>query len=360
MDRPPFIISLHRPFHQYLKATRWVCEFLKENKVKSSEINVEFYFHLIKKLSKGYEEKAIKNSSGLPSENSIFEVNKYLQDKNKLESIICLSEILKSEDRNASQKHIYSTYKAASYYVNMAKDKLNLINKINELTESGINLLNIKTYEFRMNKEEKKFFFIKLLRVDFLMLITLCLFKKLGKKYKIQDFEDFQFEFLDEYYDIRHFNFISRSLNNYNTVRNSWIVNLGILDKNCVIKKTFLSIIKNETIFYEWYEKIDMDIISFEEKKLKKRIIYYKNKNKLEKEYVNKVNQGKGDLGFVDLYEIKSVMNMSFINFENFINSYYELEKGRKYIYFSNTVNSIDRRKRFSVRNIPVLKIKLK
>ena len=50
---------------------------------------------------------------------------------------------------------------------------------------------------------------------------------------------------------------------------------------------------------------------------------------------------------------------MSFENFEKMLNDYYEHERKNQLILFSNTVTSIDKRKRFYIRNKPVVKIKI-
>lgn len=53
-------------------------------------------------------------------------------------------------------------------------------------------------------------------------------------------------------------------------------------------------------------------------------------------------------------------MRISAENFQKFLVEFYESEKKIRNIYFSNTVNSIDTRERFYIRNRPVIKIKIK
>ena len=55
----------------------------------------------------------------------------------------------------------------------------------------------------------------------------------------------------------------------------------------------------------------------------------------------------------------KQDFRMSFSNFEKILNDYYESERKNQLILFSNTVTNIDKRKRFYIRNKPVIKIKI-
>ena len=81
--------------------------------------------------------------------------------------------------------------------------------------------------------------------------------------------------------------------------------------------------------------------------------------SKLRNSYNSNINRGLHDQDFVNLYDIKKDLRMSFENFEKMLNDYYEHERKNQLILFSNTVTSIDKRKRFYIRNKPVVKIKI-
>ena len=95
-----------------------------------------------------------------------------------------------------------------------------------------------------------------------------------------------------------------------------------------------------------------MKLLKLEEKK-------YMLISKLRNSYNSNINRGLHDQDFVNLYDIKKDLRMSFENFEKMLNDYYEHERKNQLILFSNTVTSIDKRKRFYIRNKPVVKIKI-
>lgn len=359
----PFIHSLHRPFNQQLKASRWVCMFVNSSKqnIKSSNLNQEFYFYILNKLQKEYSSSLDEvEFNGIPSKHSINEVYDYFQGKSKKKKVKTLIEVVRKEREFGVEKQVYSTYKAASYYVNMAKDKLKLIDNNNKLTQHGKELLSFKSSFFKLSSKEKDFFYKRILDVDFLVLISLIFFKQLGKKYKIKEYSILHYDFLDKFYKISHFNFTSPSLNNYNVVRNFWIESLDLIDKRMKLKNKFIDSIHKNELFTKWYEDLSSSFNEFEKNDFRKKKNYISNKLKLEQYYKKCVEEDRSDLGFVNLYEIKKAMKMSFPNFEDFLNYYYEQEKSKKYIFFSNIVSSIDRRKRFEVRGVPILKIRIK
>lgn len=362
MPLPPFIHSLHRPFHQSLKATKWVCGFLdtRAKDVKSSNLNIEFYLYLINNLHREYGKISLEEYNGLPSKQAVDEITKHLSGLSKSDKIITIAKAVKTERDHAIERQIYSTYKAASYFVNLAKDKLKLIDKKNHLTIDGKELLSLRSGFFTYSPAEKIFFFKKIIEADFLLFTSLCFFLKLSKKYSFRDYVPLQFDFLDQYYGIRHFNFTTSSLGNYNTVRNHWISALNVLDTRLNIKPRYYKIIQRNERYKKWNEDLLIKLNEFEKRNFKDIRSTATNIAKLEKCYKQSIKKNFGDLGFVNLYTIKEQFKISHENFEILLNKYYEQEKGKKHIFFSNIVSSIDRRKRFNVRGVPVLKIKIK
>jgi hypothetical protein len=360
MDVPPFIQSLHRPFNQALKTAKWVCVFLSTRQVKSSELNIEFYFYLVDFLNKSYKSNSKVFFSGIPSREAISQVSSVFEDLGETEKYYFLARSLRNQDRNSIESNIYSTYKAASYYVNMAKDKLELVDTENQLTKFGKDLISLRSDLFSYSEKEKVFFAQRIISADFLLIISYCFFKKIGKRYSIDKFNDLHYNFLEQYYNIKHFNFTTVSLENFNTVRNNWISSLNILDGALSIRKIHLSYINNNEIYSKWYTDLHANFENYSKNELKKIISIRKNSHSFESYYNKLSNASNSALGFVNLYDIKTLMKMSDANFQTFLSSYYEIEKRKRKIFFSNTVSSIDRRKRFSIRNTPVLLIKIK
>lgn len=358
----PFIQSLHRPLNKPLKCTRWVCEFIVSHEdIKSSLINIEFFYYLVKKLNKTYSTYVPEEYHGIPSKAAIDSISDYIQKINKTELSENIIAILQNKKRIGIEKQIYSVYKASSYFVNLAKDKFKLIDEKNNLTIYGTSLLTIKTgSKFTLSSKEKEFYFVRVLESDFLIFITYCTFEKIQLKYDLKDATEYQYAFLEKFYNISHFNFTTPSLENYNTVRSYWIDILGILNSNKNLRSNYLNIIRKDVKFESWFEEISSNIKNFENTTFKKNLKYLKLKKLFIEEYDKFVKNQTEDLGFVNLHDLKLHLHTSFDNFQLFLNQFYEEEKRNSKIFFSNIVNSVDRRQRFYVNKIPVLKIKIK
>ena len=360
MNTPPFIQSLHRPFNQALKTSKWVCLFIANREIRSSEINFQFHIYLIDFLYNHINDDEILLLKGIPSRAAIRSVYSIFEDKTVLEREELLLNALKKEDRTPIEKQLYSTYKAASYYVNMAKDKLGLINQHNTLSNSGKELLAFRSSPFKYSEKEKYFFCKRLIDSDFLLIISLSLFKKLCYKHSVEDADLLHYDFLSKYYNIKHFNFTRLSLQNFNTVRNYWITSLDFVDKNLSIKNKYIKYINSESNHMDWFTDLLNNFENYKHNEFKNAIRLRKNIKLFESHYQILSSNSNSNLGFVNLYDLKEVMNLSVERFQYFLNSYFESEKSNKKIFFNNIVNSIDRRKRFSVRNTPVLYIKIK
>ena len=361
MIKATYITSLHRPFNQQLKTCKWVCAFIKASKkpYTASTFIPEFYFHLIDVLYRQYQKDVPASFNGLPSDVAVNNIYDYIHQISKKTFLDELPSIIRSR-KTGLEKQIYSTYKAASYYVNLAKDKFGLIDNKNKLTTKGQELMDIRSSFFTISKIEGEFYFERILESDFHLFITRCLFLRLEKKYELRNTIDEQGEFIIEHLKIRHFNFTSASLSNYNVVRNWWVESLGVLDANGNIRKKFFELISKNPDFFPRYEELRNHFKKFENENFKAKTTYLKRKHQFFTLYKQNLKKGKSDQDFINLHEIKSEMRVSSPNFQKFLVEFYENEKGIKNIFFSNTVNSIDTRERFFIRNRPVIKIKIK
>jgi hypothetical protein len=356
-----FIPSLHRPFSQQLKCTKWVCSYIasKKERGSGSSLNLGFFHYLILFLQKEYSAQTPEEYNGLPSITSVNNIFSHIKTVGKKNFIEQVPSIIKSR-QSPLEKQSYSVYKAASYYVNLAKDKFGLLNEKNELTENGKLLLSLRSPNLKLSQQEKDFFFKRVLDADFHLFITHCLFEKFEKRYDLKNTIDEQLEFIEQYLKIRHFNFTSASLANYNIVRAYWVNILGVVDRNGNIKKRFLSIIEDNAIYSAYFTTLKVMLEEYEKNSFKSRKGYFKNKRIFLQSYKDNASKNVSDLGFINLYDIKKEMNMSNERFQNFLNNFYEQEKSNLNIFFGNNVNSIDRRERFFIRQRPVIKIKIK
>ena len=361
---PPYFESLHRPFQQPLKATRWVCEFIasKKETILSSNLNIEFYLFLLNKLNKVYNANDIIDFNGVSSRHAIENISNYIDKFNKKKKKEIISKALANENRDEIQRQIYSSYKAASYYVNLAKEKFKLITSKNTLSNAGQELLSIKTRKHitDLTYKERLFYFNCIVENDFLLFISLCLFKRLEQQYKVENINIPYFDFIQKAYGIRHFSYTNKSLSNYTKVREAWIGQLDLLTSNNIIRSSFLQIIKSDDIGNAWLELLTTKFKVYSNENFKNARSYEGLKEIFIESYKTNLKDKKDVQGFVNLYDIKQNMKISHNNFNTFLNSFYEAEKAIRHIFFSNIVSSIDRRQRFTVRGLPVFKIKFR
>ena len=174
-----YIKSLHRPYNQNLNSVKWVCKFIKDrnsnNEISKSDFYIEFYFYLIKKLYSLYKKNDKESlTHGIPSFDSV---------KNSYDTIYGLTKENKkriinqalAKRENEFEKSIFSTYKATSYFINLAKDKLNFIDHNNKLNDSGQTLVSYRSNDFKLSKKEKEILFRSIIKSDFHFFISLTL-----------------------------------------------------------------------------------------------------------------------------------------------------------------------------------------
>lgn len=109
---------------------KWVCKFIKDknsnNEISKSDFYVEFYLYLIKKLYNLYKKNPNESlTHGIPSFDSIKKSYDTIIGISKEKKRRIINESLAKRE-NEFEKSIFSTYKAASYFINLAKDKLEL------------------------------------------------------------------------------------------------------------------------------------------------------------------------------------------------------------------------------------------
>ncbi len=364
MKDKTIIYSLHRPFHKPLVSVKWVCQYMgkmekRKKEVIPSSFYSDFFFYFIDILNKKYNKrKSTDELEGIPPQETIKEVLSHFSGYSHKKKAVFLKNILINRESDIDRK-VYSTYKATSYYINLAKDKFELIDKNYKLCVCGKQLASSRSPFFSLSKTEQGIIFERILHADFYMIIPLCLSLKSIKRYK-WDIPSIHLHFIEKVYNINHFKYTQASITkNYDNVRLYWLDSLNVLDKNMNIRKRHLDIILNNNTYKERYSDVQQDFIRFETDFL----IFQNQKigfnSKLENSYNSIIKKGLHDQNFVNLYDIKKDFRLSFANFESMLNSYYESQRKKRLILFSNTVTNIDKRKRFYVRNKPVIKIKI-
>ena len=351
--------SLHRPFHRPLWIVKWVCLFYvkrqkqKENCFYYKDTIVDFYFILLEWLYNGFP----KDSNGIPSQDAINAVYLEFSMIEVDERPSYLKEILSKEKREGIEKQIYSTYKAASYYLNLAIDKLHFLdNDGNSLVWNTEQIIRNKRIS-NISQKDRKMYMRQVLHYDAHFFLSICLLRKESLRYELKE-DEIVFDFLQRYYPIPHFDYIHRSHQNYYDVRNHWVKLLSAVSSKGLVNKTLIRLIKEEESYLLIYQDILSNISEYKSE--------LKTKNKLNRQKKSFFSAYKALLkrqdcvnGYVDLYDLSAYMKMSYKSFNIFINEFYETERMNHNIFFINIVSTIDQKKRFYIRETPVLKIKI-
>ena len=146
---------------------------------------------------------------------------------------------------------------------------------------------------------------------------------------------------------------------NYLLVMMSWISQLDITKKIGGLKIEWEVFLKNYPEYYQKYLSQQSLYGEFKKKILKKELTKSKQYKKLIESYEKLYGAGKIDLGYVNLYDIMSDLKMGYNRFSKFINEFYVENRKNIIILLSNTVSSIDRRRRFQIGDKVTLKIRI-
>lgn len=359
MTKIIYLQSLHRPYNQNLNSVKWVCKFIEKknshNEISKSELYISFYIYFIEEFYNLYSK--VQNNyltHGVPTFESI--QNSYLfikqLDKSHQREGIVKALALRTND---VEKSIFSTYKASSYFLNLSKTKLKFINSNNALTDIGIELNSFKSNMLFLSKKERMILFTSVINTDFHFFVSLLLLLKIQKKFVILDLAEIHYDFLVDELKIRRFSTQESDLN-FSRVREYWIKDLEVLDRNSNIKKIFLEII-SESGFSELYLHLKSQVADYYQNEIIGKIKYQRRLDLFKTVYSE---TKKNELGFLPLYIIAGKMKMSKALFQNFIAEFYETEKQTYSIFFNNIVQSTSMKNQYLIRNRPVVNIRIK
>lgn len=346
------IVGLHRPFNKPLKSLCWVCMFARKwNKETKDNFYYKFYISHIKNIVK----HANMNNPWSEGCISISDADTILKIVSNCDLESRISDIL--QKRNTDEDRlIYKTYKNTSYYISLAK-KMALINSDCKPTKDGLELSFANRHFYTLSKCEKKLIFKFLLEVNADLIIALILTKSEVEKgeypthlsliYQKSMGNDFNRKYVRSFRD------------NYLLVMMSWISQLEITKKIGGLKTEWVIFLKNYPKYYQKYLTQQSSYGEFKKKILKKELTKSKQYKKLLESYEKLYDAGKTDLGYVNLYDIMSDLKMGYNRFSKFINEFYVENKKNIIILLSNTVSSIDKRRRFQIGDKVILKIKI-
>ena len=351
--------SLHRPFHRPLWVVKWVCYFISLRQkshnrfIHSKDQTTDFYFTLLEWLYTNYPQ----DSDGVPSKESVEEVWIYFSQIENIEKEGRLKKVLSSERERGVETKIYSTYKAASYYMNLADDKLHFVGKNSMLPNWNPNQLTKAALKSNISTADRKMYAQHILQNDGHFFLAMCLLQKPVMKYELKmDVEIFKF--MQQYYPVANFDYTKQSHSNYYVVRKRWVELLQAVNEKGTLSRVLLNCIKENSELYAIFLDIEAHVNEYKTE-LRKRRKFIEQKSTFVITYQNLVKNNKDKSGFVNLYDISKEMGMSYNRFQSFLTQFYQEEKLLRNIFFINIVSTIEQRKRFYIGNAPVIKIKM-
>lgn len=352
--------SLHRPFHRPLWIVKWVCYFINQrNKSKQGyvlykDITTDFYFFLIEQLHNKYPQ----DSDGVPSIESVEEVWLSFRILNFEEREKTLRDILSRKREKGLETKIYSTYKAATYYLNLAERKLHFIKDKDCVTFWQQSQLKNTVLKSGVPQSDRKIYLQQILQYDGHFFLSMCLLYKPVKKYELK-MEDEIFKFMQRYYPIAaNFEYTQLSHGNYYGVRRRWIELLRLVGEKGDLSRVLTNIIKENSIFEGIYHDVENNVKDYFSE-IRKNAVLLKNKKRFVSIYQKIAKRIEDKSGFVNLYDISREMHMGYQRFQEFLTQFYQEERLRRNIFFVNVVSTIERRKRFYIGKSPVMKIKI-
>lgn len=351
------IIGLHRPFNKPLKSLVWVSRFAKHYKQrKGHDFYIDFYLWMLQAVYDHKDEFPAIGSDGIVKYENASTILMFFNDlpygeiRNRIRNVLTMR--ASNEDRV-----IYSTYKNTSYYITLAK-KVDLMQTGNKLTQLGEQLANIRDYHFFILSNKHKEIIYKLLcPLFFDNLIILMRAKYLNKGYeKLSD--SFFRAYLKDKEKEGMIKYITSFDENYLEVLRSWTISLALSAQGGILRQMYLNVVHElelDNRYRELVEKIDF----FYKHEFQKRIKLEQQYDKIRKAY-ERLNKGcASEFGYVNLYDIKKSFHLSYTSFNELLNSYYSAYRHDEIILLSNTVASIDKRRRFVVAGNAALKIRI-
>lgn len=350
-------MGLHRPFNKPLKSLVWVCRFAKGYKArKGHDFYLDFFLWMLKAISfhaEGFDEQ---NADGIIKPQNakmilcLFANCQYDEIKARVRST--LTERPADED-----KLIYSSYKNTSYYITLAK-KLDLIDSKWVLNNLGSQLADVRDYHFFcLANKHKEVIFHSLCPEFFQHLIVLAQCNHLFKGDRTLGDLFFR-AYLKSNESEGVIRYITSFDKNYLEVLRHWVDSLDLCTASGVLRKSYLKQIESLRL-KEKYDSIIKGTKSYYLEEYQQRVKQEQQYDKIRKTYEQYYKKGEAEFGYVNLYDIKKAFRLSYESFNNLLNSYYTAYRHIEIILFSNTVSSIDQRRRFIVGGNAALKIRI-
>lgn len=350
-------IGLHRPFNMPLKSLVWVCRFSKSYVQRSGHnFYLDFFLWMLKSIdvhadtfNEQYAEGIIrpKNARNILSQ---FSCCSYSEISERVRSTL-------SARATDGDKIIYSSYKNTSYYISLAK-KVYLIDVRYKLNLAGEDLAKVRDYRFFDLSDKHRLLLFRALTRDFFeILIVIAQSLRLNKDDRALA-DSFFRAYLKRSESEGNIRYITSFDKNYLEVLHHWVDELKLCTTTGTVRKNYLTEIDNLGLTSQ-YEAIVHNTKTFFTDEFKNIVKLELQYDKIRSTYLMLLKVRKSEFGFVNLYDIKKSFRLSYEKFNELLNSYYTAYRHVEIILFSNTVSSIDMRRRFFVAGNAVLNIRI-
>lgn len=351
------IIGLHRPFNMPLKSLVWVCRFSKHYKQrKGHEFYIDFYLWILNAIIEHAEEYDEQNAEGIIKPHNAKNIICLLahHSHKDIKALVRSTLTFRSTD---DDKLVYSSYKNTSYYITLAK-KINLIDGRGMLNPLGEELAKVRDYRFFELSDRHRMIIFRALSSDFFEnLIVITQSQYLIKGDRVLE-DTFFRAYFKHYQNEGLIKYITSFDKNYLEVLRHWVVILKLCKVAGTIRKVYLSEINNLGLLSQ-YKSIVHNTRTFYVEEFRNRVKLEQQYNIIRSTYEKLNKRGQSEFGYVNLYDIKKGVRLSYESFNELLNSYYTAYHHIEIILFSNTVSSIDMRRRFLVAGNAALKIRI-
>lgn len=351
------IVGLHRPFNKPLKSLVWVCRFTKKySPKKGQDYYLDFFLWMLEAICSHKDEFPVQNADGIVKYDnaqrvlSLFEYQDYSEIREKVRSV--LTERTTEEDRI-----IYSSYKNTSYYITLAK-KVDLIQPGTQLTPLGEELAGIRDYHFfALSDKHNDVVFRSLCPLFFDNLVIICRSNYYSRNYE-KLAESYFRTYLKKNEEEGAIKYITSFDDNYLEVLRTWVDTLKLSTGSGRLRHKYLKMVDVMGLRTR-YEELINNSEAFYKKEFQKFVKQEQQYDKIRKSYEYHYKKGEAEFGYVNLYDIKKSFRLSYDRFNALLNSYFTEYRHKEIILFSNTVSSIDMRRRFIVAGNAALKIRI-
>ena len=350
-------IGLHRPFNMPLKSLVWVCQFSKGYRQKKGhDFYIDFFLWMLSAVADHADNYDEQKAEGIVKPQNARAILGLLSSCNYEEIKSCVRSTL-TKRKDDKDKVIYSNYKNTSYYITLAK-KVNLINGRGELNLLGNKLAVVRDYQFfELSDKHRLMIFSALCPEFFDKLIIITQGHRLVKGDKTLEDAFFR-SFLKRNGSEGLIRYITSFNNNYLEVLRYWVETLRLCTSTGTVRRMYLEEIARLGLRAD-YEMLMVKTEAFFEDEFKLRVKQEEQYQKIRDSYEYYQKRGLTDLGYVNLYDIKKRFRLSFETYNELLNHYYTQNRQKEIILFSNTVASIDQRRRFVIDGTAALKIRI-